>query len=326
MHVLIVKTSSLGDLVHTLPAVTDATRALPGLRVDWLAEKAFAEIPTWHPAVDRVIACDLRGWRKHLWQTWRGGDWSAFTAQLRQRQYDLVIDAQSLVKSAWLAAKARGPLAGPDRAGAREPLAAWFYQRRLAVPNARDGHAVDRARLLFAKALDYAPPTTTPDFGLANTKFEAPALAQPYVVFLHATTWPTKCWPEDHWQTLGRWLVQRGLRVVLPWGNADEQAAALRIAQGCDGVVLPKLRLTEVAGVLAGARLAVGVDTGLAHVAAAVDTPCVTLYGPTLPGLTGTVGAGQLHLCSTDAVTVDRARPTTVSVSRVQEALQGLLD
>ena len=324
MHVLIVKTSSLGDLVHTLPAVTDAARALPDLRFDWLAEKAFAEIPAWHPAVDRIITCDLRGWRKRPWQTLASGEWADFKTQLRERQYDLVIDAQSLVKSAWLATKARGPLAGPDRAGAREPFAAWFYQRRLPVPNASEGHAVDRTRLLFALALGYRPPQTAPEFGLDRARFTVPALPQPYVVFLHATTWATKCWPESRWQELGRWLVARGLRVVLPWGNATEQAAARRIADGCDGWVLPKLRLTEVAGVLAHAKAVAGVDTGLAHVAAAVDTPGVTLYGPTLPGLTGTVGRHQLHLCSSEATTVDRQRPTTVAVARVREALQRL--
>jgi heptosyltransferase-1 len=321
MRILVVKTSSLGDLVHTLPALTDASAALPGLRFDWLAEKAFAEIPLWHPAVDRAVICETRRWRKHIWRTLTGGDWGRFKAELREREYDLVIDAQGLFKSAWLASRARGPLAGPDGKGAREPLAAWFYRYKLPVPCAREAHAVQRTRRLFAQALGYALPASAADFGLDRRHFALPELPPPYVVFLHATTWPTKCWPEAQWQALGSWLADRGLRAVLPWGNPEERQAAERIAAPCGGLVLPKMRLTELAGVLAHALAVVGVDTGLAHVAAAVNTPAVTLYGPTLPGLTGTIGANQIHLCSTDATVVDRARPTTVALERVQQAL-----
>jgi heptosyltransferase-1 len=322
MRILIVKTSSLGDLVHALPALTDAARALPGLRCDWLAEKSFAEIPRWHPAVDRIVTCEMRRWRKQLWRFSGGGEWAAFKQQLRERDYDLVIDAQGLVKSAWLASKARGPLAGPDWHGAREPLASLLYRYKLPVPHAHAAHAVRRGRVLFAEALGYAVPEDLPDFGLDRTRFAAPSLTQPYVVFLHATTWPSKCWPESHWCELGRWLVQRGIEVVLPWGSDAERASAQRIADGCGARLLPKLSLTEIAGVLAHAQAAVGVDTGLAHIANAVGTASVTLYGPTLPGLTGTIGRGQLHLCSTDAATVDRARPNLVTVQGVQEALQ----
>lgn len=323
MRILIVKTSSLGDLVHTLPAVTDAVRARPGLRCDWLAEKGFAEIPGWHPAVDLVIPCELRRWRKQPLTAWRHGEWARFQELLRRAHYDLVLDAQGLVKSAFLASRARGIRAGMDRASVREPLAALSYDRRYRVPKGR--HAVERLRDLFALALDYPRPQTAPDFGLDRSRFPAPDLPRPYVVFLHATTWPSKCWPEACWQELGRALDRRGIGIALPWGSEAEQEAAQRIAAGCGGIVLKKMRLTEVAGVLAHARAVVGVDTGLAHVAAAVGTPGITLYGPTLPGLTGTIGANQIHLRSTDAATVDRSRPTTVAVARVQEALAPFL-
>ena len=300
-NILVVKTSSLGDVVHALPALTDAARACPGLRCDWLVERAFAEIPAWHPAVERVIQCDLRGWRKHLGRTVFGGDWARFRAELRRSEYDLVIDAQGLVKSAWLAYQARGPLAGPDRASAREPLAARFYSRGYAVPRHDAAHAVERARRLFAQALDYALPETPPDAGLDRSRFPAPGLSQPYVVFLHGTTWTSKRWPPKHWSELGAWVAVRGLRVVLP-----------------------KLGLTAIAGWLAGARYCVGVDTGLAHLAAALGTPQLSLYGPTLPQLTGAVGANQLWLTSGEYQTIDRERPNTISVSRVQEALSAL--
>jgi heptosyltransferase-1 len=318
MRVLIVKTSSLGDLVHTLPAVSDAVRAVPGIRFDWLAERGFAEIPAWHPAVERIIASDLRRWRGSP-SLFFGSEWREFRTRLRQDEYDLVLDAQGLVKSAWLASRARGPLAGPDWASAREPLASLFYQYKL--PFTWDVHAVQRGRVLFAGALGYELPEAAPDFGIDRSRLPASAYAQPYVVLLHATTWPTKRWAEGSWQELGRWLASQGMGVLLPWGNADEQAAAQRIAEAFGGTVLPRLALTPLAGVLARARAVIGVDTGLAHVAAALGTPSVTLYGPTLPGLTGTIGERQQHLCSTDATTIDRARPTTVAVARVQEAL-----
>ena len=218
MRILIVKTSSLGDIVHTLPAVTDAARAVPGLRCDWLVERAFAEIPPWHPAVDRVIQCDLRGWRRNLGQTVFGGDWSRFRGELRQTGYDLVIDAQGLVKSAWLARQARGPLAGPDRVSAREPLAAAMYQRGYAVPKHDAAHAVERSRRLFAQALGYAYADTPPDAGLERMRFPDPDSGRPYAVFLHGTTWASCATqaPSSHHCASG----QRLLAQVVPCRNA----------------------------------------------------------------------------------------------------------
>lgn len=325
MRVLIVKTSSLGDVVHTLPALTDARAARPGIAFDWLVEAPFAEVPRWHPAVERVIPCALRRWRRQPLRAWRSGEWRAFLRELRGRPYDLVLDAQGLVKSAALALFARGPRAGPDRKSAREPLAALFYQARLPLPRRTQAHAVERLRRLFAAALDYDPPATPPDFGLPRERFPVPDAARPYVVFLHGTTWPTKQWPESSWQALGRWLAERGLDAVLPWGSDEEWAAAKRIAVGCGARVLPKLTLTALAGWLAHARAAAGVDTGLAHLAAAVGTPSVTLYGPTLPALTGTVGRDQAHLRSDDSGQINRRRLTLVPVARVEEALSAWL-
>ncbi|MBV8063691.1 MAG: lipopolysaccharide heptosyltransferase I [Nevskia sp.] len=321
MRVLIVKTSSLGDLVHTLPAVTDAARALSALRCDWLAERPFAEIPAWHPAVDRVIQCDVRGWRRNLGRTVLGGDWSRFRGELRQRSYDLVLDAQGLLKSALLARQARGPLAGPDRLSAREPLAAAFYRHAYAVPCHRELHAVERMRCLFGLALNYPKPSTPPDAGLDRARFPRPGLAQPYAVFLHGTTWASKRWPLERWGELGAWIAARGLRVVLPWGSEAERADAERIAAACNGLVLQRLGLTALAGWLAQARLCVGVDTGLAHLAAALGTPQLSLYGPTLPQLTGAVGAQQVWLTSGEHSNIDRERPNTVEVERVRKAL-----
>lgn len=324
MRLLVVKTSSLGDVLHALAAVTDAARAMPGLQCDWLVEEAFAEIPGWHPAVQRVIPCALRRWRKHPGAARASGEWARFKQELQREEYELVIDAQGLLKSAWLASQARGPVAGPGFGSAREFWAAAFYQRRFKIAPRENAHAVERLRQLFSQSLGYPLPRTVADFGLERNSFAAPDLARPYAVFLHATTWPSKQWPLAHWQQLGRELSAQGLQVLLPWGTASEQAQAQKIGSAFGGVVPQRQTLTQLAGLLAHARFVVGVDTGLSHLAAALATPSVTLYGPTLPALTGTVGAQQLHLRSSDQDRIDRKRPTTVSVDSVLNAVRGL--
>lgn len=329
MKLLIVKTTSLGDLVHTLPALTDAARAVPGLVVDWLAERPFAEIPRWHPAVRRVITSDLRRWRKTPLATLRDGDWARFRAELRQDRYDLVLDAQGLIKSAWLASRALGPSAGPGWTSAREPLASLLYRHRLAVPAHGQEHAITRTRRLFAAALGYPLPAALdapPDSGLDRHRFALPAIDQPYAVFLHGTTWPSKRWPLADWQALARWQSQQGVAVILPWGNEAERADAERIATATPGCrVLPKLGLSAIAGWIAHAKVVVGVDTGLMHLAAALATPGVSLYGPTLPQMTGAFGGNQHWLCNDDQpATIDRERLLTVSREKVIEVLQAL--
>ncbi len=328
MHILVVKTSSLGDIVHALPALTDAACAVPGLRCDWLVERPFAEIPAWHPSVDRVIVCDLRALRSRPLGVLFGGEWTRFRKDLRNRDYDLVIDAQGLLKSAWLGWQSRGPLCGPDAVSAREPPAAYFYGRRFSIPAHTAAHAVERARRLFASALDYTLPdlNDAPDYGLEKSGFIAPDLDRPYAVLLHGTTWASKRWSTSHWRMLGRWLATQGVRVVLPWGSGSERDDALAIAQGCDGLVLPRQNLTSLAGWLAHARVVVGVDTGLMHLAAALGTPGVSLYGPTLPQLTGAMGRHQVWLRSDEtAATIDRERRLEIAPERVRSALIELL-
>ena len=297
MRVLLVKTSSLGDVIHALPALTDAARAIPGITFDWVVEEGFAEIPTWHPAVGKVIPVAIRRWRKNIWETIKSGEWRRFKQSLRAEKYDLVIDAQGLVKSAWLTRYVKAPVAGLDKDSAREPLASRFYQRRLAV--ARGQHAVERLRQLFAVALGYDLPKGLGDYGLDVERLIELPRKKPYVLFLHGTTWDTKHWPEVYWRDLALRMGHMGVEVRLPWGNPAEKARAERIASGLNNaVVLPKLNLAGVAKVLASASACVAVDTGLGHLAAALDVPTISLFGPTNPGLTGAYGKVQIHLAS----------------------------
>ena len=297
MRVLLVKTSSLGDVIHALPALTDAARAIPGITFDWVVEEGFAEIPTWHPAVGKVIPVAIRRWRKNIWQTIKSGEWRRFKQSLRAEKYDLVIDAQGLVKSAWLTRYVNAPVAGLDKNSAREPLASRFYQRRLAV--ARGQHAVERLRQLFAVALGYDLPKGLGDYGLDVERLIELPRNKPYVLFLHGTTWDTKHWPEVYWRDLALRMADKGVEVRLPWGNPAEKARAERIANGLsNAVVLPKLNLAGVARVLASASACVAVDTGLGHLAAALDVPTISLFGPTNPDLTGAYGKVQIHLAS----------------------------
>lgn len=294
MQVLIVKTSSMGDVLHTLPALTDAMQALPGIKFDWVVEEGFTQIPTWHPAVDRVIPVAIRRWRKN----WFGSDTRQqrcdFKRELQSRTYDIIIDAQGLMKSAALVTRvAKGEKHGMDSKSAREPFACWFYDKKHFIEKKQ--HAVERTRELFAKSLGYEKPATQGDYAIAS-RFLAtqPSDVYPYLVFLHATTRADKHWPEEHWRELIGLMADSPLRIKLPWGADHEYQRALRLADGFDNVdVLPKLSLEKVAGILAGAQAVVSVDTGLSHLTAALDRPNITLYGPTDPGLIGGYGQNQ---------------------------------
>lgn len=296
MRVLIVKTSSMGDVLHTLPALTDAARAIPGIRFDWVVEEGFAQIPSWHENVDRVIPVAIRRWRKAWFSDPVKAERRAFRHAVQAEQYDAIIDAQGLVKSAALVTRlAHGIKHGMDWQSAREPLASLFYNRRHHI--AKQQHAVERTRELFAKSLGYAKPETQGDYAIARHFPNCRSHSTPYAVFLHATTRDDKHWPESHWRDLIGLLANSGLQIKLPWGAPHEEARAKRLAEGYDFVeVLPRMSLERVAQVLAGARCVVSVDTGLSHLTAALDRPNITLYGPTDPGLIGGYGKNQ-YIC-----------------------------
>jgi heptosyltransferase I len=297
LRILIVKTSSLGDVLHTLPALTDAWQAIPGLSADWVIEEGFSEIPAWHPAVDRVIPVAVRRWRKQAWHSIQAAEIRGFVASLRLCAYDHVIDAQGLLKSAIITRLARGTRAGLDRRSIKESVASVLYQRRVAVPKAQ--HAVQRVRQLFASVLGYQYNPDQIDYGIGRFANASRSPDSRSLMFLHGTTWASKHWPEQYWRELAALASDAGYQVNLPWANQQEQQCALRIANTIGGVsVLEKQSLTGIATYLGRSSGAVAVDTGLGHLAAALSRPTVSVYGATNPALTGSVGHHQLHLSS----------------------------
>lgn len=296
MRVLIVKLTSMGDLIHLLPALTDAQTMVPGIEFDWVVDRAFSEVPTWHPSVRRVIKSSHRKWKKNIIKSFRERAIQDFYGQLRQQKYDLIIDAQSSIKSAAVSLLAKGRRSGMDASSARESVAAYVYHQKIKIE--KQQHAIDRLRQLFAAALDYTVPTTAPDFSIQPVDIKLPiALPERYCVFVTNATWPTKCYPRACWKQLLQKAAAAGVTVLLPWGSEAEQKEVEILADGHENAqVLPRLPLTHFIPIFQRAVGAICVDTGLAHLAAALDTPAVTVYGPTDPKLIGSTGKWQRHL------------------------------
>lgn len=284
-RVLLVKTSSLGDVVHNLPVVSDLVAAIPAVCVDWVVEESFVSIPCLHPRVSRVLPVALRRWRRTPWRAQVRAEVGRFLRDLRSTNYDAVVDTQGLLKSAWIARAARGVRHGMDWSSAREPLA-WFYDHTYCVPWNR--HAVERNRSLASQALGYALPGPA-QYGIRADAFSHAGIdGHAHAVLLHATSASRKLWPEAHWIALGQALAERRLRCVLPWGTAAEHERSRRLAQQIPQAVIPgRLDLASLAGLLAQATLVVGTDTGLTHLAGALGTPTIGLYCATDPAATG---------------------------------------
>jgi len=299
MRVLIVRLSSMGDLVQTLPALTDASRALPGIVFDWVADESFAQVAGWHRNVETVIPTGFRRWRRNWTEAFHSGEPQALLKQIRKRNYDLVVDLQGELKSALAARLAQGTRIGYDRRAAHEWGAQFAYQKKFFVPKGQ--HSIKRMRQLLAQALGYEYAENDLDYGIERARFgpPPPTLPRPYLVFIHSTSWTSKVWPEFYWQELTRKAIAEGFSVVLPWGDEPERERAERIAdKQSHAIVLPQLSISEKAAIISGARATVGLDTGLSHIAAALDIPSVTIYGATDPRLVGALGGQQFHFAS----------------------------
>jgi heptosyltransferase-1 len=293
-RILLVKTSSLGDVVHNLPVASDLRRHFPNAQIDWLVEEGFAAIPRLHPAVRQVLPLALRRWKKHLLKrnTWQ--QVGALKKALAAAEYDIVLDTQGLLKSAICARWAQGARHGYAADSIREPLAARAYEYTHQV--SKKLHAVERNRRLAAAAFGYTLDSPC-DYGIQASPLNAPWLPndRAYVVLLTATSRDDKLWVEDNWIELGRALAARSMRAILPGGSPIERERAARIAAAIDGIAAPALDIPALAQLIAGASGVIGVDTGLTHLGAALGRPTLAIFCATDPGLTGVYAAQAVH-------------------------------
>ena len=282
MKLLLVKTSSLGDVLHTLPAVTDLSLAHPDWELHWLLEPAYAPIAALHPFVRRVWPFSLRDLKRHWWRAPQAIQ--ALRRELRRQGYAGVLDSQGLVKSALLARLPGVPVFGLDRHSAREPLACRAYHRTATV--SWDLPATERNRYLFADLLGYAKPQGRPEARLrvppASRERALVEACRPFVWGFHGSARANKLWPQEHWAALAESLASRGLNLLLPAGNVAERDRVTALSHRCANVrLLPALAVADILALLPLGRAFVGVDTGFSYLASAVDLRGVTLYGPT---------------------------------------------
>lgn len=305
MKILVVRLSSLGDILHLFPAISDLHRHFPEAEIHWLVEPAFAEMAGWHSAVTKVIPVPLRAHKKIWWKL--PVLLSKLRRQLQTEHYDVVLDAQGLLKSAVLARLSGVGVSGFHVDSAREFLAAWFYQKTAKVPG---GLPVIEKNRQLVEQLFGTDATQSADFGLDEFRRQLVRVAlpdalmeiaaQPYIVLLHGTTWNSKYWPEASWEELIGLLTQQGWRCLLPWGNEGERLRAqrLQVAGGEHARVLPRLSLTELMSVLLHAHAFISVETGIGHLATVLDIPGLMLHGPTDPGYSGILGKSCRHITS----------------------------
>jgi len=278
-RILIVRTSSLGDLVHMLPAISDIARHVPEARMDWIVEEGFAEVPSWHPAIHEVIPVAHRRWRKSWWSPQTRAERAALRRNLDARRYDIVLDMQALMKSVWLVRQTHGQRHGLDHRSAREPLASFFYDVRHTVDFWQP--AVIRQRKLAASVFGYEY-EGEPDFGL--DRFTVGAPIEPYAVIMPSASRDDKLWPEQNWHSVFDRLASHGLRLRLLAGNEREAERARALVAGrSDAETLPRMSLEQVAHVIASARIMVGLDSGLTHLSAGLGRPTIGIYKASTP-------------------------------------------
>lgn len=301
MNVLIIKISSMGDIIHTLPAITDASKAIPNIFFDWIIEETFAEIPTWHSSIYQVIPIKLRSLKEKWHKLYPWKEYKKCIIQLRQKKYDVIIDAQGLLKtSALITSFAKGIKHGMDYSSAKEPISCWFYNKSYFIN--KNQHAIDRIRKLFSYSLEYPIPSYIGQYNINHVFKSNINIRQkntPFLIFLHSTTQSKKHWPELNWHKITKLALNAGYNIKLPFWTKDEESRANRLKQCFNQIILlPRLTLQEIAIQILKAKGIISVDTGLSHLAAALSCPNLTLYGPTDPKFIGTYGHNQIALRS----------------------------
>lgn len=300
MRILLVKMSSMGDIFHTFPAISDIKKHFPAAEIDWVVEDGFKEIVEWHPHIRNAIPIHLRRWVKQRdKKTWQ--EFKAWRTALRTERYDHIIDAQGLLKSAVISKCALGKgIDGYDKDSAREPITHWFYKRTHTVD--KNQHAVERTRQLVGKALGYTPAPNL-NFGI-NQNFTHIQKNPRKLIFIIGTSWVTKLWATSEWQALTKIAIAAGFEVEIIWGSSEEQAIADEIITVCPKATRPpqRLSITTIAEKLVGAAGVIGLDTGFSHLAGALEIPTIALYGATSPIKVGLIGDHTHNLQLSEAL------------------------
>tara|TARA_B100000686_G_C16753190_1_gene953821 strand:+ start:433 stop:1359 length:927 start_codon:yes stop_codon:yes gene_type:complete len=287
----------MGDLMHALPALTEAKENIQNISFDWVVDKNFSSVPSWHPLVDNIITTDHRNWKKHLFSKHSRDSLKSSINQINSSNYDLVVDMQNNLKSAFVSYLTKHDVVGMDAKSAREYPAHLSYSRKINVK--KELHAIQRQKKLLAEALDYTSDENKVDYGASFNNFTKPNINLPnkYCVLVQNASWVTKQWSIQNWQDLIKYLEEKNIPMFLPSGNLDEYERAKEICSISNKAeAIEIMPLNEVAYIIKNADFCICSDTGLAHLSALTETPSITLYGPTKTSLIGTYGKSQIHI------------------------------
>ena len=283
--------------MHALPALSEAKENINDISFDWVVDKNFASVPSWHPLVDKIITTDHRNWKKQFFSKDSRESLRHVVNKLNEGNYDLVIDMQNNLKSAFISYVIKHDVIGMDAKSAREFPAHLAYSKKINVDKRL--HAIERQKELLGKALGYKCKKNNVNFGTLFKNFVKPniELANEYIVLVQNASWITKQWSIENWQELIRRIEEKGVPMLLPSGNLEELERAKEICSISDmAQALDLMPLNEIAYIIKNANFSICSDTGLAHLSALVGTPSITLYGPTKTSLIGTYGESQIHL------------------------------
>ena len=287
----------MGDLMHALPALTEANSHVEDITFDWVVDTNFASVPSWHPLVNKIITTDHRNWKKHLFSKDSRKSLREVINQINESDYDLVVDMQNNLKSAFISYLCKHDVVGMDSRSAREYPAHLAYSKKINVD--KKLHAIERQKKLLGDALGYDYKRKHIDYGASFKNFVEPDIKLPnkYIILVQNASWVTKQWSIENWQQLIQYLENKSIDILLPSGNLKELERAKEICSVSEKAhAIDLMPLNEIAYVIKNADFCICSDTGLAHLSALTGTPSITLYGPTKTSLIGTTGINQNHL------------------------------
>jgi len=287
----------MGDLMHALPALTEANSHVEDISFDWVVDTNFSSVPSWHPLVNKIIKTDHRNWKKHLFSKDSRKSLREVVNQINESEYDVVVDMQNNLKSSFISYLCKHDVVGMDSKSAREYPAHLAYSKKINVD--KKLHAIMRQKKLLGDALGYDYKKNHIDYGISFKNFIEPniKLSNKYIVLVQNASWVTKQWSIKNWQHLIKYLENKGVDMILPSGNLKELERAKEICSVSEKAqAIDPMSLDEIAYIVKNADFCICSDTGLAHLSALTGTPSITLYGPTKTSLIGTTGINQIHL------------------------------